>query len=51
MMLLAMTRREWIHAVLRIARQSYYFVLAGRGQWRGMDMEGILHDLEKIQNH
>jgi len=31
MVLLGMTRRESIHAVLRIARQGYYFVPRERG--------------------
>jgi hypothetical protein len=33
MVLLVMTRREWIHAALRIARQGYYFVPKVPGQW------------------
>jgi hypothetical protein len=40
MVLLAMTRREWIHAVLRIARQGYYFVPKGPGQWRAAEFGG-----------
>jgi hypothetical protein len=40
MVLLAMIRREWIHAVLRIARQRYYFVPGGRGQWKGREFGG-----------
>jgi hypothetical protein len=31
MVLLGMTRRESIHAVVRIARQGYYFVPRERG--------------------
>jgi hypothetical protein len=48
MVLLAMTRREWIHAVLRIARQGYYFVPFGAGsmagggiRWFGRGFAGI----------
>jgi A/G-specific adenine glycosylase len=40
MVLLAMIRREWIHAVLRIARQGYYFAVGGRGQWRTTEFGG-----------
>jgi hypothetical protein len=40
MVLLAMTRREWIHAVLRIARQGYYFVPEEPGQWRASEFGG-----------
>ena len=40
MVLLAMTRREWIHAALRIARQGYYFVPQGSGQWRAAEFGG-----------
>jgi A/G-specific adenine glycosylase len=35
-----MTRREWIHAALRIARQGYYFVPQGPGQWRAAEFGG-----------
>jgi A/G-specific adenine glycosylase len=37
MVLLGMTRRESIHAVLRIARQGYYFVPGSGGQWLQRD--------------
>jgi A/G-specific adenine glycosylase len=40
MVLLEMIRREWIHAVLRIARQGYYFALGGQGQWRTTEFGG-----------
>jgi hypothetical protein len=40
MVLLAMIRRECVHAVLRIARQRYYFVPSGRGQWKGREFGG-----------
>jgi A/G-specific adenine glycosylase len=40
MVLLAMTWRNWIHAVLRIARQGYYFAVGGRGQWRTTEFGG-----------
>ena len=35
-----MTWRNWIHAVLRIARQGYYFAVGGRGQWRTTEFGG-----------
>jgi hypothetical protein len=45
MVLLAMTGREWIHALLRIARLVYYFAPGGWGQWLAMcvDSKGVNH--------
>jgi hypothetical protein len=39
-MVLLAIRREWIHAVLRIARQGYYFAPDGPGQWRAAEFGG-----------
>jgi hypothetical protein len=38
MVLLAKIRRDWIHAVLRIARQGYYFAAGEAGS---MEDDGI----------
>jgi hypothetical protein len=40
MVLLAIIGREWIHAVVRIARHGYYFVPAGHGQWKVEEFGG-----------